>query len=314
VRASPPPRVADVANPQPGIFAVGNLAHAYLEFDLAGGTALRSAVEAVVGLRTPGTTMAGINVVSGFRPEAWRDLVPSGIPRGVTGFNREIRGTGGFVMPATQHDVFLWLAGGSIDSVFDAARNVIRDLSATSAIADEQTSWPYHHDRDLTGFIDGTENPPLIDAPRVALLGDGTPGAGGSVLLIQKWRHEVAAWESLSTHDQEQVIGRAKVDSTELEPKPPTAHAARADQDVFGEIFRRNMPYGTTTRHGTMFVGFSADQTRLSRMLESMAGSTDGIRDALTLYATPLTGAYYFVPSTDALTEFEGRAAPASTA
>lgn len=101
------------------------------------------------------------------------------------------------------------------------------------------------------------------------------------------------------------MIGRTKSDSTELDPKPSTAHAARTDQDTFGEIFRRNMPYGTTTRHGTMFVGFSADQLRLSKMLESMAGATDGVRDALTRFSTPLTGAYYFVPSADALREFE---------
>jgi porphyrinogen peroxidase len=208
-------------------------------------------------------------------------------------------------MPATQHDALLWLSGSATDLVFDAARSVIRTLAPTAPIADEETSWAYHHDRDLTGFIDGTENPTLLDAAKAALVVEGSPGSGGSVLLLQKWRHEIEAWEALSVTDQERVMGRTKSDSTELHPKPPTAHAARTDQDIFGEIFRRNMPYGTTTRHGTMFVGFSADQRRLSRMLESMAGSVDGVRDALTRYSTPLTGAFYFVPSADALREFE---------
>jgi putative iron-dependent peroxidase len=79
---------------------------------------------------------------------------------------------------------------------------------------------------------------------------------------------------------------------------------ARTDQDQFGEIFRRNMPYGTVTDHGTMFVGFSADQGRLVAMLESMAGLTDSIRDSLTYYTRALTGSYYFVPSIQSLKRY----------
>jgi putative iron-dependent peroxidase len=97
--------------------------------------------------------------------------------------------------------------------------------------------------------------------------------------------------------EQEQVIGRRKDDSVELEDKPDDSHVARTDQDDFGKIFRRNIPYGTVTDHGTMFVGFSSDQRRLSEMLENMAGLKDGLRDALTKYTQPVTGAYYFVPS-----------------
>jgi putative iron-dependent peroxidase len=97
------------------------------------------------------------------------------------------------------------------------------------------------------------------------------------------------------------VIGRTKPDSIELEDKPADSHVASTDQDRFGKIFRRNMPYGTVTDHGTMFVGFSSEQRPLSTMLESMAGLAGGVRDALTLYTRPLTGAYYFVPSTERL-------------
>ena len=133
------------------------------------------------------------------------------------------------------------------------------------------------------------------------MIADGQPGAGGAILLLQKWSHDVTAWESLSVARQEQVIGRAKVDSEELEDKPPNSHVSRTDQDQFGKIFRRNMPYGTVTDHGTMFVGFSADQQRLKTMLSSMAGLTDGARDELTRFTTPLTGSYYFIPSTEEL-------------
>ena len=99
-------------------------------------------------------------------------------------------------------------------------------------------------------------------------------------------------------------MGRTKPDSVELEDRSPDSHVARTDQERFGDIFRRNMPYGTVTDHGTMFVGFSADQRRLTAMLESMAGITDGVRDALTRYTRPLTGACYFVPSTQGIRRF----------
>jgi putative iron-dependent peroxidase len=118
---------------------------------------------------------------------------------------------------------------------------------------------------------------------------------------LQKWPHETSAWESLAVEQQERVIGRAKLDSVELMDKPTDSHVASTDQDRFGKIFRRNMPYGTVTDHGTMFVGFSSEQQQLATMLESMAGLAGGVRDALTFYTQPVTGAYYFVPSTDPL-------------
>jgi putative iron-dependent peroxidase len=157
------------------------------------------------------------------------------------------------------------------------------------------------HDRDLTGFVDGSENPTLLDAPIAALLPEGVPGAGGSVMLLQKWKHKVVEWEAQPVSQQERIIGRTKLDSVELEDKPADSHVARTDQDEFGNIFRRNMPYGTVGDHGTMFVGFSSDQTRLSRMLESMAGLVTGTRDALTRFTQPLTGSYYFVPAAESL-------------
>jgi putative iron-dependent peroxidase len=185
--------------------------------------------------------------------------------------------------------------------VFDMARSVIRDLDGLASLEQETSSWPYQHDRDLTGFIDGSENPTLLDAPIAALLPQGVPGAAGSVLLLQKWKHKVAEWEALPVDQQERIMGRTKRDSVELENKPPDSHVARTDQDEFGSIFRRNMPYGTVEDHGTMFVGLSADQKRLSSMLDSMAGLVTGTRDALTRFTEPLTGSYYFVPSVNSL-------------
>ena len=288
-------------SPQGGVFALGTASHAYLEFDVAGGRPARELVTTVAALREPRTTMGGVNLVAGFRPELWREAVPDDAPVDVGGFNDDLIGVDGYVMPATQHDAVLWLSGSAYDVIFDVARAAIAELEGLAALVEETSSWPYQHDRDLTGFIDGSENPTLIDAPELALIPEGHPGAGGTILLLQKWAHDAVEWNSLSVATQEAVIGRKKLDSVELEDKRPDSHVASTDQDRFGKIFRRNMPYGTVSDHGTMFVGFSSDQRRLSSMLESMAGLAGGPRDALTRYSRPLTGAYYFVPSTDAL-------------
>jgi putative iron-dependent peroxidase len=287
--------------PQSGIFALGTASHAYLEFDLLEGQNPQALVTAISSLREPRTTMGGVNLVSGFRPELWSKTVSEDAPAGIEGFNRSVIGKDGFTMPATQHDAVLWLSGSSYDVIFDVAHQIIAELKILASVAEETSSWPYRHDRDLTGFIDGTENPSLVDAAEVALIPEGEPGAGGTILLLQKWAHNTAEWDSLSIENQERAMGRTKLNSIELDHKAPDSHVASTDQDRFGKIFRRNMPYGTVTKHGTMFVGFSADQRRLSRMLESMAGLLTGVRDALTLYTRPLTGAYYFVPSTERL-------------
>jgi porphyrinogen peroxidase len=290
-----------VSTPQTGIFALGTASHTYLEFDLLAGADGKDLVAKIASLREPRTTVGGVNLVVGFRPELWRTYAPEDAPSGVVGFDKDIVGVDGFVMPATQHDVVVWVSGIAYDVVFDVAKGVIGALDGLASVADETVSWPYERDRDLTGFIDGSENPDLIDAPEVALFADGHPGAGGSVLLLQKWVHDRQAWESQPVEQQEQIMGRRKLDSLELEDKSIHSHVGSTDQDRFGKVFRRNMPYGSVTEHGTMFVGFSSDQRRLSAMLESMAGLHDGVRDALTQYTRPLTGAYYVVPSSVSL-------------
>src|ERR1700691_2478104 len=287
--------------PQAGIFALGTCSHAYLEFDLLDAHRCNGFASALSSIREPRTTTGGVNFVIGFRPELWSDIAPDDAPSGVEGVNQEIRGTEGFVMPGTQHDALVWLSGSAYDVVFDMARTVIHDLVGQASLGEETSSWSYRHDRDLTGFIDGSENPTLLDAPIAALLPEGVPGAGGSVLLLQKWKHKTAQWEALPVDQQEHIIGRTKRDSIELENKPADSHVASTDQDKFGNIFRRNMPYGTVDNHGTVFVGFSAEQKRLSGMLDSMAGLVTGQRDALTRFTVPLTGSYYFVPSVESL-------------
>ncbi len=223
------------------------------------------------------------------------------LPPGLAGFNEPLAGPDGFSLPATQHDIVMWLTGAEYDVVFDLSRRIVTALEASCALAHEMVGWPYHHDLDLTGFIDGTENPTLVEATEVALIPAGAPGEGGSILLLQQWEHDAPAWDGLPVTGQEAVIGRRKIDSVELAPRPADSHVGRTDQDRFGKIFRRNIPYGSVDRHGTIFVGFCASQRPLAAMLDSMIGGDGGPRDQLTRFTRALTGAYYFIPSADAL-------------
>ena len=128
-------------------------------------------------------------------------------------------------------------------------------------------------------------------------------------MLVQKWMHDVIAFDVLPIEAQEKIMGRTKDASIELdeEVRGPQSHISRTvieENGVEQHIFRRNTPFGTATEHGTMFIGFSSDQHRLARMLARMAGAEDGIRDALTRYTTAVSGAYYFVPSVESLRSF----------
>lgn len=294
---------------QSGIFALGTGSHSLLEFDLLASVDPLALVQAIANLREPRTTTGGVNLVVGFRPSLWRRVSPQEMPEAVTDFEQDVRGIEGFTMPATQHDLWVWASGHAYDKVFDVAKEAKQALAGLATLALNVAGWTYREDRDLTGFIDGTKNPSLLEAPEVVLVPDGSPGAGGSVVLVQKWLHNTAAWEELPVEEQEKVFGRTKEKSTELPEKVsgPTAHVPRTTIEEHGveqHIFRRNTPFGTVAEQGTMFIGFSCDQHRLARMLNRMAGAEDGIRDALTRYTTPVSGAYYFVPSVEALRRF----------
>src|SRR6266446_4059771 len=156
--------------PQAGIFALGTASHAYLEFDVSAGRKGEDLVATISSFREPRTTMGGVNLVAGFRPELWRQAAPDDAPAELEGFNEDLVGIDGFVMPATQHDAVLWLSGSAYDVIFDVASAAIAELRDLASVGDETSSWPYRHDLDLTGFIDGTENPTLIEAPEFVLV------------------------------------------------------------------------------------------------------------------------------------------------
>lgn len=294
------PAPAGYPRPQPGIFALGIPEHCYIEFDLRPGADGADLIRRLAALSGPETTVGGLSVVVGFRPELWASLAPAGFGPAPRARSFEaVRGTE-VTFPATQHDAWMWVAGGARDVVFDSARRVFDAVADLARPVSELNGWLYQHERDLTGFIDGTENPPVLEAADVAVAPDGS-----SVLLYQQWRHETS-WRSLSVAEQERVIGRTKADSVELDEDsmPPDSHVSRNVVEDDGEelrIYRRNTAYGGPSDHGTVFVGFCAEQRPLQLMLERMAGVGDGVRDALTRYTTALSGAYYVVPAVSAL-------------
>lgn len=287
---------------QPGIFALGTVEHCYLEFDLVDGAGFADLAATLAATASSEGGLVGVNAVVGVRPELWRELAPEHCPPGARSFEPVVGPEVTF--PASQHDGFAWLAGGNHDAVFDAACELVARLSRTATVASELWGWVFHHHRDLTGFIDGTENPSVAEAPEVAAVASG-PGAGASVLLFQRWAH-LPTFAALGVDEQERVIGRTKPDSVELDDavKPADSHVARTVIEEEGrelEIYRRNTSYGGVTDHGTVFVGFAAEQRILELMLASMAGLRDGVRDALTRFTVAESGAYYVIPSLDAL-------------
>src|SRR5271154_7499089 len=125
--------------PQAGIFALGTSSHTYLEFDILDAKKRKEFATTIAAIHEPRTTTGGVNFVIGFRPELWRNIVPDDAPPGVEGFNKEIQGTEGFVMPATQHDALVWLSGSAYDVIFDMARSVVHELESQASLREERT-------------------------------------------------------------------------------------------------------------------------------------------------------------------------------
>jgi len=292
-----------MATPQPGIFAQGTRSHYHLEFDIRPGATESQIRRALGGLREPSVTAGGSNIVVGFGPALWRWLEPDATPEALAPFE-PIVGNGRFA-PATQHDLWVWSHGTGEDVELDVARAVAAALGSVATLVAEQPCFVYRDSRDLTGFVDGTENPPVEQAHDVAVVSDGQPGAGGAFALTMRWVHDLGAFHALSLEDQQDTFGRTKADSVELDDKPPTAHLSRVVVEEDGEeleLYRRSVPYGTVGEHGLYFVAFSADPSRFTTMLRRMFGvSGDGVHDRLTDFTRPVSGAHYFVPSLDDL-------------
>ena len=292
-----------MARPQPGIFAQGTRSHYHLEFDLRTDAADSAICAALHGLREPSVTAGGTNIVVGFGADLWRRLAPGEAPDELAPFPG-VEGDGRRV-PVTQHDIWVWTHGTGEDIELDVARGVTAALAPVATLAAEVPGFVYRDSRDLTGFVDGTENPPVEVAPEVALVADGRPGAGGSFVHTQRWVHDLERFHQQSQEEQEAVFGRSKDFSVELDDKPPTAHISRVVIEEDGEeleIYRRSVPYGRVGELGLYFVAFSADPSRFTKMLARMFGTSgDGLHDHLTDFTHPVSGSWYFAPSLDAL-------------
>jgi putative iron-dependent peroxidase len=287
--------------PQNGIFAQGTHSHYFLELDIQPGISAKSALASLASLREPEVSAGGVNFVIAFGPDFWRKIAPTQAPPDLAPFP-EIRRDGA-PSPAVHHDVWLWFNGSTPDVVFDHARSAWLAVRDVASLASEQPAFVYRDSRDMTGFIDGTQNPTPLEAPNVALIPTGQVGGGGSHVLVMRWVHDLDSFHALPVEEQERIIGRRKHNSDPLtkEERHPTGHLARVQiDDADGkeiEIYRRSVPYGTVKEHGLYFVAFSAEQKRFLLMLGRMSGTTDGQHDRLTDFSKPLSAAFYFAPS-----------------
>ena len=304
-----------VTVPQFGIFAQGTNAHAFLEWDLRPDTDIVQAASVLGRLRGPSVAAGGVNLVLAFGAELWGAIAPRDVPSGLAAF-QPIGRLGGHHAPASQHDLWLWINGSSQDVVFEHTRAAAKAIETVAELVSEQVAFVHRDSRDLTGFLDGTANPSLLEAPAAALVPEGQPGAGGSHVLTMRWVHDLDAFGALPVAEQERVIGRSKAESVEMddEVKPPTAHIARVEiEDEAGvelPIYRRSVPYGTVAEHGLYFVAFSADRSRFDTMLRRMFGMDgDGLHDRLTDFSRPIGGAFYYAPPLNVLADLPATAA-----
>ncbi len=210
-------------------------------------------------------------------------------------------GEGKVVAPSTDVDVLIHCHSTRHDLLFYVMRTFLTDTAEDLTVVDETYGYRYLDARDMTGFIDGTENPKEDEQRKeVAVIADGEL-AGGSYVLMQRFIHDLPAWNRLNISAQEKVIGRTKPDSIELDDVPAASHVGRVDIKEEGKglkIVRHSLPYGTASgEHGLLFISYCHTLHNMKVMLESMYGVTDGKTDQMLRFTTAVTGAYFFAPS-----------------
>lgn len=242
--------------------------------------------------------------VVGVGHDAWGRLFDASLPRDLHPF-REFHGDV-HSAPATPGDLLIHLRAGTQDVCFELAKHLMTRLGPHVHVEDEVHGFKFFEERDLLGFVDGTANPEGEDACTAALVGDEDPDyRGGSYVLVQKYLHDMTAWEALSVGEQERVIGRSKLEDIEMSDaqKPANSHVALNDLDpVDGrkrEIVRDNMPFGRvgSAEFGTYFIGYAADPAVTETMLENMVvGDPPGTYDRILDFSTAMTGGLFFAP------------------
>jgi putative iron-dependent peroxidase len=254
-----------------------------------------------VGFRDLASTLT---CVTGFGADAWRALVGEPMPAELHPF-RELH-AGNRHAIATPGDVLFHIRAKRMDLCFELASQLMNQLGNAVSPQQEVHGFRYFDNRDLMGFVDGTENPVGDEAIAATTIGDEDPAfTGGSYVITQKYLHDLAAWDRLPTEEQELVIGRRKLSDVELadDVKPSNAHNALTSITVDGEevdIVRDNMPFGSVSQgeFGTYFIGYAKSPAVTEQMLRNMfLGDPPGNYDRILDFSTAVTGNLFFVPS-----------------
>ena len=262
---------------------------------------------------------AGLSCVLAFGSKAWDVLFGTPRPAELHPF-REIRG-GHRHAVATPGDLLFHIRAKRFDLCFELATQIMARIGDVVSPADEVHGFRYFDDRDLIGFVDGTENPTGQTAIDAVIVGEEDPEfAGGSYVVVQKYLHDLPRWNALSTEAQERIIGRTKLSDIELDDsvKPSSAHSALTTIIEDGKeikILRDNMPFGRTAQgeFGTCFIGYSRSPRTIEQMLENMfIGRPPGNYDRLLDFSRAVTGNLFFAPSVTFL-ENAAEDQPAST-
>ena len=206
----------------------------------------------------------------------------------------------GFDVPSTQHALWVWLRGDDRGELLHRTLDFEFSLTMDFQLVEILDCFMYDIGRDLTGYVDGTENPVEEEAVEAAILQGAGPGLdGSSFVAVQQWKHDFEVFDSLSEEEQDNTIGRRKSDDEELEDAPASAHVKRTAQESFTpEAFmvRRSMPWAEGNEAGLNFVAFGKSLDAFEVMLQRMAGLEDGITDALFRFTRPMSGGYYWCP------------------
>lgn len=252
---------------------------------------------------------AEVKLSIAFGPKLWTQLYATAVP----GLKALAPIQGAFNMPAIEADLLIHIASARADLCFALSQSFFAGIQDQVELLDERVCFRYMDSRDLTGFIDGTENPQFPDdRAETALLGEEAGVfADGSFVFAQRYIHDLDKWQRLKVDAQENVIGRSKLESIEMddETKPENAHIARVviedDEGEEMEILRHSLPYGDGQgEKGLFFIAYTKDLNIIDHMLEHMFGrSNDAIHDRLLHFVTAIDGAYYFAPSQELLEE-----------
>lgn len=214
-------------------------------------------------------------------------------------------GNGTVDAPATQADVLIHLHSQRHDLNYLAFKNWLAALQDCVTVLDETHGFRFLDSRDMTDFVDGTENPKTDEKRKEAACIAEGEFVNGSYVMLQRFVHDLVTWHHHSQHEQEQMMGRTKPDSVELEDVPADSHVGRVDVKENGKglkIVRHSLPYGYASgEHGLLFIAYCATVHHFDVMLKRMYGEVDGIHDRLLDYTHAVTGAYFFCPSADLL-------------